>query len=95
MRRGAYEWKLSRQKGPNDAINPVFRPVQEEFETWLGSQGLAVATSDLYATVSRTVLAWLPVHGVRFVRELSGSDVSAVVVFLGEQHYRPGACELF
>lgn len=84
---GSYVWKVSRRIGPNDSIG-VLRPVQERFEGWLASQGLAVATRNLYATVSRTVLAWWPDHGVTEVGALSGADVSAAVVFLAGR-YRP------
>lgn len=66
------------------------RPEAEQFEAWLTGQGLAVATTQLYATVSRTVLAWLPQRGVADVRRLTGADVSAAVVFLGGS-YAPGS----
>jgi len=89
-RTGSYRWALSRQAHPNDALNAVFRPVQEQFEAWLESQRLAVATKELYATVSRTILAWLPERGVTNARALSGSDVAAAVVFLGGR-YQPGS----
>lgn len=85
---GSYQWKLSREVHANDALDVVFRPVQEQFEVWLGGQRLAVTTRNLCATVSRTVLAWLPERGVDRVRDLSGVDVSAAVVFLGGR-YRP------
>lgn len=87
---GSYQWKLSRQAHPNDALDAVLRPVQEQFEGWLDGQRLAVTTRDLYATVSRTVLAWLPERGITDARDLSGADVSAAVVFLGGR-YRPGS----
>lgn len=87
---GTYQWKLSRSVHPNDALSAVFRPVQEEFEAWLGRQSLAVATRELYATVSRTVLAWLPERGVPDVSALTGADVSAAVVFLSGS-YRPAS----
>ena len=89
-RTGAYQWKLSRATHPNDALSEVFRPIQEQFETWLGGQQLAVATRNLYATVSRKVLAWMPERGVTDVSDLSGADVSAAVVILGGS-YRPGS----
>ena len=89
-RTGSYRWHLSQSVHPNDALDVVFRPVQEQFEFWLGQQGLALATRELYATVARRILAWLPAHGVAEVRKLTGADVSAAVVFLGE-HYRPGS----
>jgi integrase len=82
-RTGAYTWTVSRQTNPNDGLSPVFRPVQEQFEVWLTGRGLAAATADLYATVSRKVLAWLPDRGVTDIRRLSAADVSAAVVFLG------------
>lgn len=87
---GSYQWKLSRRVHPNDALDAAFRPVQEQFEAWLDSQPLAVTTRDLYATVSRTVLAWLPERGITDVRDLTGSDVSAAVVFLSGR-YQPGS----
>ena len=89
-RTGTYTWSVSRARHPNDALNAVFRPVQEQFEAWLTGQGLAVATQDLYAVVSRRVLVWLPERGVTDVRQLSRGDVSAAVVFLGGS-YRPGS----
>ncbi|WP_104080919.1 tyrosine-type recombinase/integrase [Cryobacterium sp. Y11] len=89
-RTGSYEWRLSRQKHPNDALNGAFRPVQEQFEQWLQDQSLAGMTQNLYATVSRTALAWLPERGVADVRALSRIDVSAMVVFLGSR-YQPGS----
>ena len=89
-RTGSYRWALSRQTHPNDALNAVFRPVQEQFEAWLESQRLAVATRELYATVSRTILAWLPERGVTNARALSGPDVAAAVIFLGGR-YQPGS----
>ena len=89
-RTGSYRWALSRQTHPNDALDAVFRPVQEQYEKWLESQRLAVATRELYATVSRTILAWLPERGVSHVRALSGSDVAAAVIFLSGR-YQPGS----
>lgn len=89
-RTGSYRWALSRPTHPNDALDPVFRPVQEKFEAWLESQRLAVATRELYATVSRTILAWLPERGVTNARALSGTDVAAAVIFLGGR-YQPGS----
>lgn len=89
-RTGSYRWALSRQTHPNDALDAVFRPVQEQFEAWLSSQRLAAATGELYATVSRTILAWLPERGVTNARALSGSDIAAAVTFLGGR-YRPGS----
>lgn len=87
---GTYAWKVFRAAPANDGLDPAFRPVQEEFEQWLTGQGLAPATTALYATVSRKVLAWLPEHGVRDVRRLTAGHVSAAVVFLGAS-YRPGS----
>jgi integrase len=89
-RTGSYRWALSHQRHPNDALDAVFRPVQEQFEAWLESQRLAVATRKLYATVSRTILAWLPERGVPNPRALDGSDVAAAVIFLGGR-YQPGS----
>ncbi len=87
---GSYQWRQSRRAHPDDVLNAVFRPVQEQFEAWLDRQGLAAATRHLYATVSRTMLAWLPEGGVIDAGELSGADVSAAMVFLGRR-YRAGS----
>lgn len=54
-----------------------------------GSDAGLMATADLYATVSRKVLAWLPEQGVTDVWRLSDGDVSAAVVSLGGS-YGPG-----
>ena len=83
---GSYRWRQSRRSHPNDVLNVAFRPIQEQFEEWLGRQGLAAATRELYATVSRTVLAWLPERGVSAIEGLSHADVSAAVVFLGSRY---------
>ena len=85
---GTYRWRVSRQSHPNDVLDGVFRPVQEDFEGWLNHRRLATATKDLYATVSRTVLAWLPERGVTRVEDVGFADVSAGIVFLAG-HYRP------
>lgn len=87
---GTYTWKLSRATHPNDVVDPGLRPVQEQFEQWLRGRGLATATAELYATVSRKVLVWLPDRGVDDVRRLSGADVSAAVVFLAGS-YQPAS----
>ncbi len=87
---GTYRWSVSRVRHPNDDLDATLRPVQEQFEQWLTSQGLAEATQDLYAVVSRKVLAWLPERGITNVTHLSPSDLSAAVVFLGGS-YRPGS----
>lgn len=87
---GTFTWKLFRAAPANHSLDPVFGPVQEQFEQWLGIQGLAPATTDLYATVSRTVLAWLPQHGVADVRALRAGDVSGAVVLLSTR-YAPGS----
>lgn len=86
---GSYQWRLSKQTHPNDVLDAVFRPVQEQFETWPESQELAVATQNLYATVARRILAWLPERGVKDIGALTAADLAAAVVFLG-RHYRPG-----
>ncbi|HEY5842474.1 MAG TPA: tyrosine-type recombinase/integrase [Mycobacterium sp.] len=85
-RTGSYQWRQSRRAQPNDVLDVVFRPVQEQFEAWLGRQRLAMATRHLYATVSRTVLAWLPGRGVTAMEGLSHTDVSAAVVFLASRY---------
>ena len=87
---GTYTWKLARAGHPNDSLDTAFRPVQDQHERWLTGQGLARATQDLYATVSRTVMAWLPGYGVAGADQLSPADMSAAVVFLGGR-YRPGS----
>lgn len=87
---GSFTWTVFRAAHANDGVSPLLRPVQDRYEGWLGGQGLAAATAELYATVSRTVLAWLPKYGITDVRQLSGEDVLAAVVFLG-QRYRPSS----
>ena len=87
---GSYQWRLSRRTQPNDGLNVEFRPVQEQYETWLTSQNLATTTQNLYATVSRTVLAWLPDYGVGAIDALTPAGMAAAVVYLGER-YRPGS----
>ena len=87
-RTGTYSWVVSRETHPNDGLNSVFRPVQEQFEQWLTGQGLAAATAELYATVSRKVLAWLPERGLADLGQLTGADVQAAVVFLAGS-YKP------
>lgn len=87
---GGYEWKLSPRVPANDRIGAAFRPTQLQFEAWLDHQRLAAATASLYATVSRTVMVWLPDRGIDDFRDLSGADVSAAVVFLSGR-YRPGS----
>ncbi|MDA8400024.1 MAG: tyrosine-type recombinase/integrase [Actinomycetota bacterium] len=87
---GSYTWTVFRSTDANDDLNSVFGPVQRRYEDWLTRQGLARATAQLYATVSRTVLAWLPEREITDVRRLTGPDVSAAVVFLGGR-YQPGS----
>lgn len=87
---GTYTWKVTRGRHRNEGLTREFRPVQEQFEQWLTGQGLAPATTALYATVSRKVLAWLPERGVVDVRRVSAGDVSAAVAFLGVS-YSPGS----
>lgn len=55
----------------------------------VGPNGLVILTQNLYATVARRVLAWLPERGVKQIGALTAPDVAAAVVFLG-RHYRPG-----
>jgi integrase len=87
---GSYQWRCSRRAHPNDVLSGPFRQVQEQFEAWLDRRQLAAATRHLYATVSRTLLAWLPERGVTTIEALSHADVSAAVVFLGSR-YQPGS----
>lgn len=53
-------WRVFRVADANDGLNSVFGPLQRRYEDWLTRQGLARVSVDLYATVARTVLAWLP-----------------------------------
>lgn len=85
---GTYRWSVSRARHPNDDLDATLLQVQEQFEQWLTSRGLAPATQDLYAVVSRKVLSWLPERGITNVAHLSPSDLSAAVVFLAGS-YRP------
>jgi len=87
---GSYTWTVFRGVDANDGLNSAFGPVQRRYEDWLTRQGLARTTAQLYATVARTVLAWLPDREVTDVGRLTGSDVSAAVVFLGGR-YQPGS----
>ncbi|MEH6822153.1 MAG: tyrosine-type recombinase/integrase [Dietzia psychralcaliphila] len=87
---GSYQWRLSRTTHPNDTLDEALRPVQEQYEAWLKHQGLAVTTQNLYATISRTMLAWLPEHGAPEMGALTPAGVGAAVAYLG-QRYRPGS----
>lgn len=87
---GTYQWKLSRHSAPNDKLNPVFRPVQEQFEAWLALQGLAQATQDLRATVGRRTLASWQAQGITKLGTLSGANVASALVSLAES-YQPGS----
>lgn len=87
---GTYRWKLSRHAGPNDGLNAVFRPVQEQFEAWLTHQGLAQDTQDLYATIARRALAGWQIRGIKALGKLTGSDVACALVSLAES-YRSGS----
>ena len=79
---GSYCWKLSRRCHPNDALSTVFRPLQEQFEAWLGEQPLAPATRELYATVARRAHEYLTGQRIVEVAGLSGTEVTAVLVHL-------------
>lgn len=87
---GSYRWGVSRRTHPNDGLEATFRPVQEEFEAWLRTRGLAPATEELYAVVSRRALAGCAERGVTGARALSGADVAAAITFLA-RWYRPGS----
>lgn len=89
-RTGTYQWKLSRSTHPNDALDVVFRPVQEQFEVWLANEQLALATRKLYATVSRQSLAFWQEQGITGVHCVTGADMPALLVFLGGS-YQPGS----
>ena len=87
---GMYQWKLSKHAGPNDGLNPVFRPVQEQLEAWLTQQGLAQATQELRATICRRVLASWQEQGITDFQALSGSDVASALLSLASS-YQPGS----
>ncbi|MDQ2765102.1 MAG: tyrosine-type recombinase/integrase [Pseudomonadota bacterium] len=87
---GSYRWAVARAVGADERLDPGLRLAQQRFVAWLAGRGLAPATVDLYATVSRKVLSWLPGHGVLDVREMSAADVAAAVVFLSGS-YRPAS----
>lgn len=87
---GTYQWKISKHASPNDALNNLFRPVQQRFEAWLGHQGLAVDTQDLYATIGRRALASWQGRGITDFHALTGSDVASALVSLAER-YQPGS----
>ena len=83
---GTYRWKISRRTSPNDGLDQVFRPVQEQFEGWLALQGLAQATQDLRATVGRrTLVAWQE-QGITDFQALSGAEVASALVSLAESY---------
>lgn len=87
---GTYRWKLSKHTRPNDALNEVFRPIQEQFEAWLARQGLAQATKDLRATVGRSALASWQKQGATGSQGLTGAEVALALVSLAES-YQPGS----
>ncbi|NVM97011.1 tyrosine-type recombinase/integrase [Arthrobacter wenxiniae] len=87
---GTYQWKISKNAAPNDALNDVFHPVQEHFEAWLTHQCLAQDTQDLYATVGRRALASWQGRGITDLGALTGSDVASALVSLAES-YQPGS----
>lgn len=87
---GGYTWAVARAVGADDLLDPRLRPAQQRFVAWLAGRGLAPATADMYATISRKVLGWLPDRGVLDVREMSAADVAAGVVFLSGS-YQPGS----
>ncbi|MHA7306919.1 tyrosine-type recombinase/integrase [Arthrobacter sp. TMN-49] len=87
---GTYQWKLSKHAGPNDALNGVFRSVQERFEGWLTQQGLAQTTQELRATVGRRTLASWQEQGITDFQALSGSDVASALLSLAGS-YQPGS----
>ncbi len=83
---GTYQWKLSRHAGPNDLLNEVFRPVQEQFEAWLGCQRLAQSTQDLRATISRRVMASWQEQGITNFHGLTGAEVASALVSLADSY---------
>ncbi|MEV8182801.1 tyrosine-type recombinase/integrase [Specibacter sp. NPDC078692] len=85
---GTYQWRLSRHVGPNDGLNAVFRPVQEQFEAWLALQGLAQATQELRASVGRRTLASWQEQGITDFQAFSGSEVASALLSLAES-YQP------
>lgn len=87
---GMYRWKLSKHAGPNDALNPVFRLIQEHFERWLTQKGLAEATQELYAIVGRRTMTSWQGRDVPGPAALTGADVASALVSLAES-YQPGS----
>ena len=87
---GTYQWRLSKHDGPNDALNNVFPPVQEQFEAWLIHQSLAQDTQDLYATVGRRAMASWQGRGTTDFGALASSEVASALVSLAE-NYQPGS----
>lgn len=87
---GTYRWKISRHTSPNDVLNDVFRPVQEQFEAWLSRQRLAQATKDLRSSISRRALASWQEHGITDFHGLTGAEMASVLVSLAES-YQPGS----
>lgn len=87
---GTYQWKISRHAGANDALNPVFRPIQEHFERWLTQKGLAEATQELYAVVGRRTMTSWQGRDVPGPAALTGADVASALVSLAES-YQPGS----
>lgn len=83
---GTYRWKLSRHTVPNDALNDVFRPIQEQFETWLSLQGIAQRTQELRATIARSALASWQQEGIRGPQELTGREVGSAVVSISKSY---------
>lgn len=87
---GTYQWKISKHIAANDGLNSAFRPVQEQFQSWLTHQGLAQDTQDLYATIARRTLASWQDREITNLQDLTGADVAAAVVSLTES-YQPGS----
>lgn len=83
---GTYRWKLSRHTVPNDALNDVFRPIQEQFETWLTLQGIAHSTQELRATIARSALASWQEDGIASPHELTGGQVASALVSLSKSY---------
>lgn len=83
---GTYRWKISRHASPNNVLNDVFRPVQEQYEAWLSRQRLAQATQDLRASVSRRAFASWQEQGITDFHGLTGAEMASALVSLAESY---------
>jgi integrase len=88
-RTGTYRWSLARRVHPNDRLGTDLRAVQEQYEARLAGSGLAAATRELYAVLSRRVLGWAGEQG-RPADALAARDVPAILSHLA-CYYAPGS----